>query len=161
MRYRGSASGGLGFFVSRHCEAIEPGADLRHSRPHRTASAHRGPSFSTVSSDEVSQVKAGSRVGGYTSTTVGRSGPAIRAALVAHAPERRARFEAELRSALAGAAENLDLAGPQAVLARWHVLATMAANPLTDEERAQIERAKAGDYTGLSIRDENGNWVRL
>jgi hypothetical protein len=96
-----------------------------------------------------------------TPTIIERSGPAIQAALVAHAPERWAQFEAELRSALAQAAEDLDLSGPQAVLTRWHAVATMAANPLTDDEREQIERAKAGDYTGLRALDENGNWVRL
>ncbi len=91
-----------------------------------------------------------------------RSGPAIRAALLAHAPlEECAQFEAEWRAALARAAEDLDLSGPQAVLTRWHAVATMAANPPTDNEREQIERAKAGDFTGLSTRDENGNWVRL
>jgi hypothetical protein len=37
----------------------------------------------------------------------------------------------------------------------------MVANPPTDDEREQIERAKAGDSTGLSTQDENGNWVRL
>ena len=47
------------------------------------------------------------------------------------------------------------------MLTHWHAVATMAANPLTDGEREQIERAKAGDYTGLSALDENGNWVRL
>jgi hypothetical protein len=79
-------------------------------------------------------------------------------------PARRAdrcSFEAEFRSALARAAKDFDLSGPQAVLTRWHALATMAANPPTEDEREQIERAKAGDFTGLSTRDENGNWVRL
>ncbi len=138
-----------------------------------TVSAHCDSSFSWgVSGDEGMQVRAGesgterfrprlTRVGGYTSTMVERSGPAIRAALVAHAPERCVQFEVELRSALARAAEDLDLSGPQAVLTHWHAVATMAANPLTDVEREQIERAKAGDHTGLSTRDENGNWVRL
>jgi Family of unknown function (DUF6247) len=99
---------------------------------------------------------------GYTSTMIERSGPAIQAALRAYAPdEERAQFAAEFRSALARAAEDFDLSEPQAVLARWHALATMAANPPTDHEREQIERAKAGDFTGLSTRDENGNWVRL
>ncbi|MDQ4009851.1 MAG: DUF6247 family protein [Actinomycetota bacterium] len=91
-----------------------------------------------------------------------RSGPAIRAALLAHAPiEECAQFEAEFRSALARAAEDLDLSGPQAVLTRWHALVTMAVNPPIDHEREQIERAKAGDFTGLLARDGTGNWVRL
>ena len=75
------------------------------------------------------------QVNGYAAVAVERSGPAVRAALNAHAPERCAQFEAELRSALARAAENFDLSGPQAVLTHWHAVATMAANPLTDTER--------------------------
>ncbi len=91
-----------------------------------------------------------------------RSGPAIRAALLAHAPIKECtQFEAEFRAALARAAEDLDLSGPQEVLTRWHALATMAANPPTDDEREQIERAKTGDFTGLLARDGAGNWVRL
>jgi Family of unknown function (DUF6247) len=99
----------------------------------------------------------------HTPRVVERSGPAIRAALLAHAPERCAQFEAEFRSALTLAAENLDLSGPQAVLTHWQAVAMMAANPLTDDEREQIVRAKTGDLTGLSTRyrDENGHWVRM
>lgn len=85
----------------------------------------------------------------YRPTVVERSGPAIRAALLVHAPERCVQFETEFRGALVLAAENLDLSGPEAVLAHWQAVAMMAANPLTDEEREQIERAKAGDYSGL------------
>ena len=95
-----------------------------------------------------------------TAIAIERSGPAIRAALAKHAPEDCARFEAEFRAALGRAADDLDLAAVEAVLARWHALATMAANPLTAEERAQVERAKAGDFTGFYAR-ENGSWVRL
>ena len=84
----------------------------------------------------------------YASTIVERSGPAVQAALLAHAPERCAEFETELRSVLACAAEDLDLARVDATLARWHAVATMAANPLTDDERQQIERARAGDPAG-------------
>ncbi|GAA3224085.1 hypothetical protein GCM10017691_11760 [Pseudonocardia petroleophila] len=80
---------------------------------------------------------------------VERSGPAIRAALAEHAPGDEARFIAELREALVRAGEDLDLAGPQAVLARWHALATMAANPLSADEQVQLARARAGDLTGL------------
>jgi hypothetical protein len=99
----------------------------------------------------------------YTPTVVERSGPAIRAALLAHAPERCGQFEDEFRSALALAAQNLDLSGPQAVLAHWQAVAMMAANPLTVEEREQIERAMVGDFSGLLSwhQDENGSWVRL
>lgn len=96
-----------------------------------------------------------------TTVTIERSGPAIRAALAEHAPADEPRFTAELRVALARAGDDLDLAGPQTVLARWHALATMAANPLTADEHAQLQRAKAGDLTGFSERDEHGNWTTL
>jgi Family of unknown function (DUF6247) len=95
------------------------------------------------------------------SVVIERSGPAIRAALAEHAPGDEHRLERELRDALARAADDLDLAGPMAVLARWHALATMAVNPLAADEHAQLERAKAGDFTGLSARDEHGNWTTL
>ena len=67
-------------------------------------------------------------------------------------------FEAEFRSALELATQNLDLSGPQAVLAHWQAVAMMAANQLTDEEREQIERAKAGEFSGLLTwhQDEKG-----
>ena len=95
-------------------------------------------------------------------TVIERSGPAIRAVLLAHAPDRCSQFEAEFRSALAAAAQSLDLSGPQAVLARWQAVAMMAANPLSDDEREQIEHAKAGDFSGLLSwdRGDNGSWVR-
>lgn len=96
-----------------------------------------------------------------TAVTIERSGPAIRAALAEYAPADEPRFATELRAALARAGDDLDLAGPQAVLARWHALAAMAANPLTAQERAQVQRAKDGDFTGFSERDERGNWTTL
>lgn len=114
----------------------------------------------TVSGNERRQVATDTS--DYTPTVVERSGPAIRTALLTYAPERCVQFEAELRSALALAAEDLDLSGPQAVLVHWQAVAMMAANPLTDEEREQIERAKAGDFSGLLTwhQGENGRWVR-
>ncbi|MGQ0719620.1 MAG: DUF6247 family protein [Pseudonocardiales bacterium] len=96
-----------------------------------------------------------------TMVAIERSGPAIRAALAEYAPGDEHRFAAELRTALTRAGADLDLAGPQAVLARWHALATMAANPLTAEEQAQVARAKSGDFTGFSVRDEHGTWTTL
>lgn len=96
-----------------------------------------------------------------TSVRIERSGPAIRAALAEHAPGDEPRFATALRAALARAGDDLDLAGPQAVLTRWHALATMAANPLSTEEQAQVRRARTGDFTGFSARDEHGNWVTL
>ena len=48
------------------------------------------------------------------------------------------------------------------MLARWQAVAMMAANPLSDEEREQIEHAKTGDFCGLLSWDQgdNGSWVR-
>lgn len=88
-----------------------------------------------------------------------RSGPAILRALAEHAPGDEHRFEAEFREALTRTSDDLDLSRPQAVLARWHARAMMAANALTDDELAQVERARAGDFTGLFARDEQGNWT--
>jgi hypothetical protein len=103
-----------------------------------------------------------SRVYRKTKTVIDRTGPAVRVALLKYSSaEECSQFEAELRSALARAAEDLDLSGPLQVLAHWHALVTADANPFTDEEREQIERMEVGDYTGLHSRDEHGNWVRL
>ena len=92
---------------------------------------------------------------------VERSGPAIRAALAAHAPEDCTCFEAELRTALAHTSDDLDLSDVETVLARWHALAPMAANPLTAAERTQLEQAKVGDFTGRYTHDEHENWIQL
>jgi len=97
-----------------------------------------------------------------TAVTIQRSGPAIRAALAEHGVSGQLeRFEDEMRAELVRAANELDLAGVDAVLGRWHALATMAANPLSDDEQAQVARANAGDLAGLRARDEHGNWITL
>jgi Family of unknown function (DUF6247) len=92
-----------------------------------------------------------------TTVLVGRAGPAIRAALVEHGrPGDVERFEAELRGALSAAADDLDVARAERVLRRWQALATMVANPLTADERAQLARARAGDLAGLVSPDDPG-----
>ncbi len=97
-----------------------------------------------------------------TITAVQRSGPAIRAALAEHGVSGQLeRFENEMRAALTRSVDELDLVGVDAVLGRWHALATMAANPLTDDEQAQVARAKAGDLAGLRARNEHGSWINL
>lgn len=92
-----------------------------------------------------------------TMATIERSGPAVLTALLENRPEDAARFKVELRAALSDAAADLDLAPTLEVLARWHALATMAANPLSAEEVAQLDRARAGDFTGWWARDEGGS----
>lgn len=93
-----------------------------------------------------------------TTNSIERSGPEIRQALAA---ADREQFEAEVREALAHAALTFDLAVVERVLSRWHALATMAANPLTPDERAQVERAQDGDLAGFRARDEHGTWSTL
>ncbi len=90
-----------------------------------------------------------------------RSGPAIRAALAQFAPSDCPVFEAELRQAIRHAADTLDLASAEAALDRWWGVAVIRANPLSEQEQAQVARAKAGDFAGLLARDEHGNWVQL
>ncbi len=96
-----------------------------------------------------------------TAVAIQRSGPAIRAALTQYAPEDCAPFESELRDALRSAEDDFDLAGVEVVLRRWHGLATMAANPLSRQEVAQVARARAGNVTGLHHRKDDGIWVTL
>jgi Family of unknown function (DUF6247) len=91
-----------------------------------------------------------------TMVTVEPTGPGIRAALATYAPEDEARFASELRDALVRAGEDLDLAAPQAIIRRWHARAVMAANPLSADELAQVERARAGDFTGFVVHHADG-----
>jgi len=94
-------------------------------------------------------------------TRIERSGLAIRAALAEVSSPECAEFEAEFAQALARAGAEFDLAPVEKVLDRWWGIAVIRANPLSEEEQAQVARAKAGDFTGLLARDERGNWVRL
>ncbi|MBV9011748.1 MAG: hypothetical protein JO272_06795 [Pseudonocardiales bacterium] len=94
-------------------------------------------------------------------TKIERSGPAIRAILTAASPAECAQFEAEFAEALARGGAEFDLAPAEAVLDHWWGIAAIRANPLSEEEQAQLARARAGDFTGLWKRDEAGNWVQL
>jgi hypothetical protein len=53
------------------------------------------------------------------------------------------------------------VAALRAMMVRRRVRAMMAAHPLTDTERGQLERARAGDLRGLRTRDDRGNWATL
>jgi hypothetical protein len=94
-------------------------------------------------------------------TKIQHSGPAIRAALAEASPDECAQFEAEFAEALARAGAEFDLAPAEAVLDRWWGIAAIRANPLSEQEQAQLARARAGDCTGLWERDEAGNWTQL
>ena len=88
-----------------------------------------------------------------------RTGPAVLGALSDLGPAgSRAAFEVELRAALHAAEDALDLAGPDAVLTRWWVLASVAANPLSADEQAALQRARAGDQRGLYSRSTQSVW---
>jgi Family of unknown function (DUF6247) len=96
-----------------------------------------------------------------TATAVERTGPGILAALHQHAPQEAAQFKAELRDALARAGRDLDVARVDEVMARWHTRACILVNPLTEQEQTLLRRARAGDFSGLRARDENGGWTTL
>jgi Family of unknown function (DUF6247) len=86
-------------------------------------------------------------------TRVERSPGAIRAAL---GPGECAQFEAEFREAAARSGDQLDLAPIDRVLDRWWGVAAIRSNPLSDEERALVARAHAGDDSGWVIPDGDG-----
>ena len=94
-------------------------------------------------------------------TKIERSGPAIRAVLAEVSPAECAQLEAEFAEALARAGAELDLAPAEVVLDRWWGIAVVRANPLSEQEQAQLARARAGDVTGLWERDAAGNWAQL
>ena len=94
-------------------------------------------------------------------TKIERSGPAIRAALAELAPDECAQFETEFQQAAERAGQTFDLAPLEALVDRWWGIAAIRANPLSEQEQAQVDRARAGDFTGLLAHDEQGNWVRL
>ncbi len=81
---------------------------------------------------------------------VERSGPAIRDALAAVAPDELPEFEAQFRIALAEADEDFDLSRVERVVNRWWGVAHLRLNPPTDDERAVIEQVARGDFAGLA-----------
>ena len=95
-------------------------------------------------------------------TTISRTGPAIKAALAEYGADGEAdQFVGELQDALTHATATLDLSETETLLDRWHALATMAVNPLSQAEQAQLARARSGDMTGLRAQTETGDWITL
>lgn len=94
-------------------------------------------------------------------TMVERSGPSIRAALLEHAPDDCVSFDADFRQAVSEAGVTFDLAPVDAVLDRWWGIAAIHANPLSEDEKSQVSRAKDGDFTGFHARQKDGNWTQL
>lgn len=81
--------------------------------------------------------------------------------LESRAPQTLPRFEEEFRLAAQAAGEQLDLAPLDEVLNRWWGLAALYANPLSEEEKNALARARAGDYTGFSSLNPDGTWQQL
>jgi len=94
-------------------------------------------------------------------TKIERSAPAVRAVLAQVSPDECARFEAEFAEGLARASAEFDLAPAEAVLDRWWGIAAIRLNPLSEQEKAQVLAARAGELTGLRTRDAQGNWAQL
>jgi Family of unknown function (DUF6247) len=94
-------------------------------------------------------------------TRIERSGPAVRAALARLSPTECAQFEAEFAEAIARAGAEYDLAPAEAVLDRWWGIAIIRANPLSEQEKTQLARAREGAFEGLWERDERGEWHQL
>ena len=95
-----------------------------------------------------------------TMTKIARSGPVIRAALAELSPMECEQFESEFQQAAQIAAEQFDLTGLEALLDRWWGIATIRANPLTEQEQELRARARGGNDTGLFVREAEG-WRQL
>lgn len=135
-----------------------PGQDPWGETFQRAAPASRRPDHSLndspATTDPPRRIPAMTSSGGLT-----RTGPAIRAALAELAPEELPEFEAEFRIALAEADDNFDLDPVQAVITKWWGVAHLRKHPPTEEERAAVARARAGDTTGLLTRTTDGQWA--
>jgi hypothetical protein len=83
-----------------------------------------------------------------TTMSIERSGAAIRAVLVEHAPQLCAEFEAEFHTTMAEADDDFDTSRVDALLGRWWARAFVLLNP-DPEADAAWERIKAGDTTDL------------
>lgn len=79
---------------------------------------------------------------------VERTGPAIRAALIEASPDEVPDFEAEFHIALAEADDDFDVSRIDRLIGRWWRIAHLRLNPIPEEERAQAERAAAGELRG-------------
>lgn len=84
-----------------------------------------------------------------TNGVVPRNGRSIDAVLREYAPDEAAQFRDELQAALRTAARTLDLDAAEQVIDRWWGVAHLRMAPPTSDERALLERARSGDFSGL------------
>lgn len=96
-----------------------------------------------------------------TSAQPGRSGPEIRATLTQHAPAEVPVFEREFQQALTEAAASYDTRSVDEVIDRWWRVAVVRSLTLTDAEQDQLDRALAGDFTGLLEQNADGSFRRI
>ena len=91
----------------------------------------------------------------------GRSGPEIRAALAEYAPAELATFEREFHQALTDAAASYDTGPVDQVLTRWWQVAVSRSVQLSEAEEDQLDRVRAGDFTGLLEPAGDGTFRRV
>jgi hypothetical protein len=95
------------------------------------------------------------------STQPGRSGPEIRAALAHHAPADVHTFEREFQHALSEAATSYDTRNLDDVIDRWWGIAVIRSITVTEAEQEQLDRASAGDFTGMLEKTADGSFRRI
>ena len=90
-----------------------------------------------------------------TVTRIERSGRTIYAALQTSSPDEADGFADDYRAALTRSTETLDAGDPESVLDRWWGIATIRANPLTENEREFVRRVRAGEDlpAGVLVED--------
>lgn len=96
-----------------------------------------------------------------TSTQPGRSGPEIRDALSRHSPADVHAFEREFQQALSEVAASYDTRVLDEVVDRWWRVAVVRSVALTEAEQDQLNRASAGDFTGLLEQTADGSFRRI
>lgn len=95
------------------------------------------------------------------STQPGRSGSEIRDALSKHSPADVHVFEREFQQALAEVAASYDTRALDDVVDRWWRVAVLRSITLTGAEQDQLDRARAGDFTGLLEQTADGSFRRI
>lgn len=96
-----------------------------------------------------------------TSTQPGRSGSEIHDALGRHSPADVPAFEREFMEALSVAAASYDTRALDEVIDRWWRVAVVRSATLTEAEQGQLNRARAGDFTGLLEQTADGSFRRI
>lgn len=79
------------------------------------------------------------------------SGAAVHGWLTHHDPALARQFEEEFHTAVNGATTTFDLSPAQQVVHRWWLLAVGRSHTFSPPELDQIERARTGDLTGLTV----------